>query len=123
MIQRLRLHAAEHRRTTALPAVAVRHLTDDVFVTALAVGEDGAQIALRASGHKQRGVEPQQGSDFVLQGVHAGVVGKHVIAQRGGQHRRAHGGGGLRDGVTAQVDLHCTGFMHNFDLPPFSNIR
>jgi hypothetical protein len=102
----LRLHAAEHRRAAAFPAVAVLHLAHDVFVAALAMAEDGAQVALRAGGHEQRRLKAQQGGDFVLQCVDARVVGKHVVAQRRRQHGRAHGGGGLRHGVAAQVDTN-----------------
>jgi hypothetical protein len=37
VLQRLRLHAAEHRRAAAFPAIGVRHLADDVLVAAAAV--------------------------------------------------------------------------------------
>jgi hypothetical protein len=91
---RLRLHAAQHRGAAAFPAVAVRHLADEVLVTALAVGQDGAQVALGAGGHEQRGLEAQQAGNSLLQRVDGGVVAKHVVAQRRGHHGLAHGGGG-----------------------------
>ena len=91
VVQRLRLHAAEHRRAAAFPAVAMRQLADDVFVAALAMAQDGAQVALRAGGHEQRGLEAQQSRDFFLQRVDARVVAEHIITQRRCQHRRAHG--------------------------------
>jgi hypothetical protein len=50
--------------------------------------KDGAQVALRAGGHEQRGLKAQQLRDLVLQCVDARVVGKHVVAQG----RRGHGG-------------------------------
>jgi hypothetical protein len=72
VVQRLRLHAAEHRRAAAFPAVAVLHLADDVLVAALAVRQDGAQVALRAGRHEQRRLEAEQRGDAVLQRVDVG---------------------------------------------------
>ena len=101
VIQRLRLHAAKHRRAAAFPTVAVRHLPDDVFVTALAMGQNRAQVALGAGGHKQGGFKTQQAGDFFLQGIDAGVTTKHVVAQWGRQHGRTHGRRGLGHGIAA----------------------
>lgn len=50
---RLGLDAAKHRTATALPAVAMRHLPDQVFVAALAMRQQSAQVALRARRHEQ----------------------------------------------------------------------
>ena len=104
VVQRLRLHAAQYCRAAAFPAVAVRHLADDVFVAALAMTQDGAEIALRARRHKQRRFKTEHIGDFFLQRVDAGVIAKHVVAQWRGQHGGAHGRRGLRDGVTPQIN-------------------
>ena len=101
VVQRLRLHAAKHRGTATLPAVAVRVLAHDVLVAALAMRQDGAQVALRAGRHKQGGRKAQHAGQLVLQGVDARVVAKHVVAQGRCQHGRAHGGRRLRHGVAA----------------------
>ena len=113
VVQGLRLHTAQHGSTAALPAVGVRHLAHDVLVAALAVRKNSAQVALRAGGHEQRRLKPQQRRQLRLQGVDAGVVGKHVVTQRRGQHGVAHGRRGLRDGVAAQIDPRIVGFMHD----------
>jgi hypothetical protein len=104
MVQRLRLHAAEHRGAAAFPAVAVRLLADDVFVATAAVRKDRAQVALRAGRHEQRRLEAQQRGDLFLQRVDARVGAEDVVAQRRRHHGLAHRGRGLRDGVAAQVD-------------------
>ena len=91
VVQRLRLHAAEHRRAAAFPAIAVLHLADDVLVAALAMRQHAAQVALRAGRHEQRRLEPEQRRDLLLQRVDARVVAEHVVAQRRCRHRGAHG--------------------------------
>ena len=101
---RLWLHATQHSSAAAFPAVGVGHLAHDVLVTALAVGHDGAQVALRAGGHEQGRLKAQHCCDFFLQCVDAGVVGKHVITQRRGQHGRTHGSRRLCHGITAQIN-------------------
>ena len=100
----LRLHAAEHGGAAGFVAVGVRLLADQVLVAALAVAHDRAQIALRARGHEERGLEAELAGDALLQGVDGGVVAEHVVAERRAQHRVAHGGGGAGDGVAAQID-------------------
>ena len=104
MVEWLRLHAAKHRRAAAFPAVAMRHLADDVFVTALAVAEQPAQIALGAGRYKQRRFKAQHIGNLVLQGIDAGVAREHIVAQQRGLHGGAHAWRGLGDGVTAQID-------------------
>jgi hypothetical protein len=104
VVERLGLHAAQHRRAAALPAVAVRLLADDVLVAAPAVREHGAQVALGAGGHEQRRLEAQQRGDPLLQRVDARVGAEDVVAQWRGGHGLAHRRSRLRDGVAAQVD-------------------
>ena len=99
--QGLRLDAAQHRRATAFKTVGVRQLPHDVFIAALAMRHQAAQIALRARRRKQRRLLAQHGSDLFLQGVYGRVVAIHIVAQRGGHHRLAHGGRGLGNGVAA----------------------
>ena len=94
--QRLRLDAAQHGCATALVPVGVGQLPHDVLITASAMRHQAAQIALRAGGHKQRGLEAEGGGNFFLQGVDRGVVTKHVIAQWRSHHGRSHGRRGLR---------------------------
>ena len=50
MLQWLRLHAAEYGCATALVAVRMLVLAHDVLVTALAVAQDRAQVALGTDG-------------------------------------------------------------------------
>ena len=80
--QWLRLHTAKHRRAAAFPAVAMCLLPDDVLVAALAMRKNGAQGALRTSGHEQRCLKTQHGGDFFLQRIDAWVATKHIVAQR-----------------------------------------
>ena len=110
MVQWLRLHAAEHGRTTTFPAVGVCHLADDVLVAALAVTEDGAQVALGPGRHKHRGLKPQQVGDLGLQCIDARVIAEHVVAQGGRLHGCTHRRSGPGDGVTAQIDYFFSHF-------------
>ena len=103
MVERLRLHAAEDCGAAALPSIAMRHLTHDVLVAAAAMRQDRAEIALRAGGHEERGLEAEQGRDLFLQRVDARVVAEDVVAQRRGEHGVAHRRRRLRDRVAAQV--------------------
>ena len=112
MVQRLRLNTAQHRRTTGLPLVAVRFLTDDVLVAALAMAHERDQVALRAAGAKKPGFKSHARGQCVLQQVDAGVIAKHVVAQRRCQHGFAHARGGLGHGIAAQVNqMRCHGWF------------
>ena len=102
----LGLDAAEHRTATALPAVAMRLLAHQVFVAALAMRQQSAQVALRARRHEQCRLKAQHLGNAVLQGVDCGVIAKHIVTQRSRQHGLPHGGGGLGDRIAAQIDLH-----------------
>ena len=102
--QRLRLDAAQHRRTAALITVGVRRLADEVFVAPLAMRHQAAQIALRAGGHEQGCLKTQHVGDALLQGIDGGVIAIHIITQRRGKHGRTHGGCWPGHGVAAQVN-------------------
>ena len=54
VLDRLRLDAAEHRRTTRFVLVGVRVLADEVLVATRAVRHEGREIALRARRHEDR---------------------------------------------------------------------
>jgi hypothetical protein len=103
-VQGLWLYAAQHRRATAFIAVGVGQLAHDVFVAPPAVRQQRTQIGLRARGHEQGCFKAQQRGNFFLQCQGAGVVTKHVVAQRRAEHGVPHGGRGLGHGVAAQVD-------------------
>ncbi|MNL70875.1 hypothetical protein D3C87_1959370 [compost metagenome] len=53
-VDRLRLNAAEHCRTTGFVQIIMCALADDVLFAALAVAEQCHQIGLRASRQEQR---------------------------------------------------------------------
>ena len=118
MLQRLRLHAAKHRRTATFPAITVGILAHDVFIAPLAVTQDAAEIALCTGGHKQRRFKTQHCRQLVLQGVNTGVAAKHIVAQRRRHHRLPHGGGGLGNRIATQVN-----YRGHFGLQPSRNMR
>ena len=104
MLQRLRLHAAQHGGAAAFHAVAMRHLAGDEFLAALAVAHDADQIALRAGGDKERVLKAHHAGDLLLQCVDARVIAKDIVAQRRGHHGGTHALGGARHSVAAQID-------------------
>jgi hypothetical protein len=81
LLQRLRLHAAQHRCAAAFPAVGVGHAGRRCIRHRGAVAMMAAQIALRARGHEQRRLFAQQRRNTLLQRIHRGVVAKDVVAQ------------------------------------------
>ena len=118
--QRLRLHAAEHRRTTAFVAVGVGQLADDVLVAPAAVRQDAAQVALRARRHEQRRLFARERGDALLQRVDRGIVAEHIVAQGRSHHGGTHGRRRLRDGVASEVNgLHaaCSRKFFNIAWP------
>ncbi len=115
VFQRLWLHAAEHGRSTALPAIAMLHLPDDVLVAALAMRQHRAQVALRAGGHEQSRLEAEHSGDLLLQRVDARIVTEHVVAQRRLGHRRAHRGSRPGHRVAAQIH-HVLGHVRSRKL-------
>ena len=106
--QRLGLNAAQNRSPTAFVAVGVRGLSDDVFITALAMRHQSTQITLRARGHEKRSFKTQHCCKLFLQRIDARVVAEHIVAQGGLKHRLAHRSSGLGDGVAAKIN----GFLH-----------
>ena len=100
---RLRLDRAQHRHAARFPAVGVPALAHDGLVTPLAVAPQGDQVGLRAGGGEERCFKAQQLGRVLLQGIHRGVVGKHIVAQRCFEHGFPHGWGGLGHGVAAKV--------------------
>ncbi|MNU97151.1 hypothetical protein D3C71_872130 [compost metagenome] len=104
VVQRLRLHAAEHRGAAGFPAVAVRHLADDVLVAAPAMRQHRAQVGLRARRHEHRRLEAQHAGDARLQCVDGRVFAISVVAHGRALHGLVHRGRGPRDRVAAQID-------------------
>jgi hypothetical protein len=102
--ERLRLDAPEHRTAARLVAVGVGLLADDVLVAALAMAHQRGEVRLRPGREEQRGLEAEELRRALLELVHGRIVAEHVVADRGGRHRRAHRGRGLGYGVAAQVD-------------------
>ena len=101
---RLGLDGAEHRPAASLVHVRVGVVADDVLVAAPAVGEQPAQVALRAAGHEQRGLLAEQRGRGLLELVDGGILSVHVVAHDGCGHSGPHGCRGLGDGVGAKVD-------------------
>jgi hypothetical protein len=105
----LRLDAAEHGRAAALVLVRVRLLSDEVFVAALAVRHEPDQVALRAGRHVDRGLLAEHLREGGLEAVDGGVLAVDVVPHVGRGHGGTHPGGGLGDGIAAQIDeLHGT---------------
>ena len=69
----------QNSRPPTFIAVSVSVLAHDVLVTSLAMRHQGAQVALRARGHEQRGFFAGDLRDALLQGIDRGVVAKHIV--------------------------------------------
>ena len=91
IIQRLWLNAAQYGSAPAFPAVGMGLLANNVFITALTMRHQSQQITLCACGGENRRFVAQKGSNFVLQGINAGVVTKHILANIGGSNGCTHG--------------------------------
>ena len=90
VLQRLRLDAAQNRRSPALVAVGVCFLAHQVFVAPAAVDHQGGQIALRAAGKEQRAFEAETLCNLVLQPIDGGIVAVHIVPHLGRGHGGAH---------------------------------
>ena len=95
--------AGECGGTGCLVEVDVVVAADDELVAAPTVGEDGGEVALGARGEEQGGFLAGEFGDVVLEAVDGGVLAVDVVADVGGCHGLAHGGGGHREGVAAEV--------------------
>ena len=104
-LERLGLDAPQHRRAAAFVLVGMRLLPDDVLVAALAVRHHAQQVALGSGGHEHRRFLAQHLRGQALQAIDGRVLPVDVVPDLGSGHRCAHGGGGARYGVTAQVDF------------------
>ena len=79
-------------------------VSHDDLIAALAVGEDGHQVAHGAAGHEEAGFLAEHLGSAFLEAVDGGVFAVDVVADLGASHGLPHGLGGLGDGVAAQVD-------------------
>ena len=79
---------------------------------------DGEFVAHGAGGDEEGGFFAEEFGGGKLELGDGGVIAEDVVADRGFGHGFAHGGGGLGDGVAAEVD-HGLGiigrgeFLHN----------
>ena len=107
VVQRLRLDAAEHRRPAAFVLVGMALLADDVFVAALAVGEQSQKVALRPAADEERGFRAEALRRDRFEAVDGRILAVDVIPDFRGRHRRAHLGGRTGHRVAAEVNrLH-----------------
>ena len=104
VLDRLRLDTAQHRGATALHAIGVRLLADDVLVAALAVAQQRHQIALGAGGEEQCCRLAGALGSIGFQARHARVVAPDVVTERGIEHHLTHRLAWAGDGVAAEID-------------------
>ena len=104
----LRLDAAEHGSATALPAVAVGLVADDVLVASAAVAHQREQVRLGAARNEDRCLLVQPLGHHRLEALHGGIVAEHVVAERGVDHGLLHRSGRAGDGVRAEIDHRCS---------------
>lgn len=95
---------AEGGGSALLAGEDVRATPDDDFGAAVAVGEEGDEVAHRSAGDKERGFFANAVGGERLEAIDGGVFAKDVVAHLGAGHGLTHGGGGLSDGVGAEVD-------------------
>jgi hypothetical protein len=103
-LQGLRLDAAQYRRATAFVFVGVRLLADDVFVPALAMAQQGDEVALGAAADEHRGFHAEhvggEGFEFIDGRIFAIDIVAHLRGGHGTAHRRSRSG----DGVASQIN-------------------
>ena len=90
--------------TARLVQDRVGHLAGDGLVAAGKVGHQRDEVAHGAARHEQAGLLAQERGGAGLELVDRGVVAEDVVADPGRGHRAAHGLGGVRDGVGAEID-------------------
>ena len=76
----------------------------DHLLAAAEVGHHRREVAHRAARDEQAGLLAEQLRGALLEGDDGRVVAEDVVADLGLGHRPAHGVGGPRDGVAAEVD-------------------
>ncbi len=78
-------------------------LADDLLAV-LGVDADGDLVAHGAGGDEDGGLFAEDGGGRLFELIDGGVFAVDVVADLGGGHGLAHGGGGAGDGVAAEVD-------------------
>ena len=113
--------------TTAWPAASssddVRRRLGDDLAAPRHVRHLAHQVAHRAAGHEQAGLLAEQLGGALLERDDGRVVPEHVVADLGIGHGAAHLGGGVRDGVGAQVDEVGHGHRRIARLPDTLRLR
>jgi hypothetical protein len=102
--QRLRLDRAEHCRATTFVLIGVSLLSDNVFVTAIAVGHQAEQVAHGARRDKQGLGKTQLICKLGFQSVDRRIFAINVVTGGRIGHRVEHPCGRLGDGVAAKID-------------------
>ncbi len=87
-----------------LPIQNVGERLADDLLAGLGVNADGDLVAHGAGGNEEGGFPAEDLGGAGFEAVDGGVFGVHIVADLGLGHGGAHGGSGLGDGVTAQVD-------------------
>ena len=96
----------QHRGATPFVFVGVGLHANQILVAALTVGQQRAEIALRAAGQEQRCGEAQVVGQPLLQGIDRWVFPVDIVTNRRRQHGLAHGLGRPGHGIAAQIDRH-----------------
>ena len=95
--------APEGRSSGGLVEEDVVLAADDELVAPLAVGEHGGEVALGARVEVEGRLLAGAPGHVLLKAVDGGVLTVDVVADLGGGHGLAHGVGGHREGVAAEV--------------------
>ena len=106
-IDPVELDAGEGPGCPLLIADDVRLAFDDDFLARLRVTADRQLIGHRSGRDKQGRLFAEEPGHHLLEAIDGGVFAVDVVADFRARHRFAHGVGGLRHGIAAQVDdLH-----------------
>lgn len=97
------VNPADGRYSARFVEEGVGFVAEHDFVAALAVGEEGGEVAHGAAGDEEGGFFTCAGGGEFLQAVDGGVFGVDIVANFGFGHGFAHSGGGAGDGVGAEV--------------------
>ena len=104
MSKTLRLDAPEDGRTPTLQSIGMRVLTDQVFVAALAMGHDSAEIGLGPGYREHAGFHAEKIRGEGLEFVDARILPVDVVAHDRRGHGLAHPGRRLSQRVTSKID-------------------